>query len=516
MSTYLDIIKSENYDDIFALFESNKPSYMEANSEYSSDKTKNEFDVTKHSVMIPDENNRPDKTIWKPVMDPLTGEPAKDTSTQKAKKEKGTVKVNRVPLPLQEIIVNRRVSFLLGNPIKYDVTYNSENKQEKAVVEYVYEIEDNAKTLYKNKELARRVMSEMACAELWYLTSISEPGLWNYIAKKIGIKKPKLQFKMKVLSPWLNDKLYPLFDEYGDMIAFARGYVRTEDKSEIDHFDVFTADIIYKYAKRENGWELDSKAVSIKLDGTKISGGKVVNPIKKIPIIYHSQQKPEWANVQKMIDRLEKLLSNHGDMNDYFGEPILAIFGQIIQAIPKGDSGKILQLSEQAKASFLALDSPPESIKMEVENLEKFIYALSQTPNISFSELKAMGGKDISGYAIELLFLDAHLAVRAKEETFGIGIQRRINLIKTVIGNVLDLSLSEASESVRMKPVFTPYMPKNAKEIIETLGQATNSEIMSKQTATEKLEDEGIIPDASAEIDRLNEEAIKSLSEPVI
>ena len=53
-----------------------------------------------------------------------------------------------------------------------------------------------------------------------------------------------------------------------------------------------------------------------------------------------------------MIDRLEKVLSNHSDMNDYFGEPILAIFGQLIQAINKGESGKILQLSENAKASF--------------------------------------------------------------------------------------------------------------------------------------------------------------------
>ena len=68
---------------------------------------------------------------------------------------------------------------------------------------------------------------------------------------------------------------------------------------------------------------------------------------------------------------------------------------------------------------------------MEVDNLEKFIYAMSQTPNISFSEMKELG-KDISGFAITLLFLDAHLAVRAKEETFGLGIQRRVNLIQSV------------------------------------------------------------------------------------
>lgn len=490
MHKYLEIINSGIFSEILKLFLENKPK-----SSYKGDVAK-EFDVYNHSVMINNEENRPDKKIYKPVINPLTGEPETDPATGNPKTNPSTSKVNRVPASFQEIIVGRRVSFLLGNPVKYDATFDDNNTQEKALVEFVKEIEESAKTLYKNKELARRMFSEMEVAELWYLTELAEPGFWNYIARKIGIKKPSFQLKMKILSPFLGDILYPLFDEYGDLIAFGRSYKLSEDSKEIDHFDVYTAEVSYKYVNRDNGWELDKLAAN---------AGKIPNLANKIPIVYYQQNKPEWANVQKMIERLEKLLSNHGDMNDYFGEPILAIFGQLIQAINKGDSGKILQLSENAKASFLALDSPPESIKMEIENLEKFIYALSQTPNISFSEMKAMG-KDISGYAIELLFLDAHLAAISKEETFGIGIQRRVNLIKSFIGNVLDVSLSEASKSVRMKPVFTPYMPKNFKELVEILNQAVFYEILSRETATEKLEDAGFIADATLEQDRLKGE----------
>lgn len=490
MHKYLEIIASEVFTEIQKLFLDNKPQFN-----YKGDVAK-EYDVQNHSVMINNEDNRPDKKIFKPVINPVSGEPEKDPNTGNPKTTPATSKVNRVPASFQEIIVERRVSFLLGNQIRYDATFDDKNAKEKALVEFVSEIEDSAKTLYKNKELARRMMSEMSCAELWYLTELTEPGFWNYIARKIGIKKPSFQLRMKILSPFLGDSLYPLFDEYGDLIAFAREYKLSEGSKEIDHFDVFTADFTYKYANREEGWALDKLASN---------SGKIPNPAQKIPIIYHKQAKPEWANVQKMIERLEKLLSNHGDMNDYFGEPILAIFGQLIQAINKGDSGKILQLSENAKASFLALDSPPESIKMEIENLEKFIFALSQTPNISFAEMKAMG-KDISGYAIELLFLDAHLAAIAKEETFGIGIQRRINLIKAFIGNVLDVSLSEASKSVRIKPVFTPFMPKNLKELVDMLNQAVFNEILSKQTATEKMEEAGFIADAILEQERLKGE----------
>ena len=516
MPGYLEIINSEKFEDIYKIFIENKKSFgiKEGGQSYTSEIAKKEFDVSQHSVMVNDHENRPDKKIFKPDIDSTTGEPRMDESTGKPKVTPGTTKVNRVPASFQEIIVGRRNAFLLGNPIKYDATYDEANAKQKALVDYIYEIDDTTKMLYKNKEVARKLMSEMEVAELWYLTEVTETGFWAGIAQKIGVKKPKLQLKVKIFSPWDGDKLYPLYDAYGDMIAFAREYKLREDSKDVDHFDVYTAEITYKYARRENGWEIDTTAKSKSLDGTVISGGKLINSAKKIPIIYYRQDRPEWANVQKMIDRIEKLLSNHGDMNDYFGEPILAIFGELIQAINKGDSGKILQLSENAKASFLALDSPPESIKMEIENLERFIFALSQTPNISFSEMKSLG--DLSGVALELMFMDAHLAVMAKEEIFGMGVQRRINLIKAFIGNVLDFSLAEASQVVRMNPIFTPYMPKNMKEMIEMIGSAVYSEVLSKKTATEKLEDEGFIADAAQEQDRLREQASEDLSAPTV
>lgn len=495
MQKYLEIIKSKDFSKIQQLFLENKPKFN-----YRGDVSK-EYNVYSHPVMINDNENRPDKKIYKPVIDSVTGEPVIDEATGKTRIMPGYAKVNRVPASFQEIIVNRRVTFLLGNPIKYYATYNEDNISEKAMLDFVYAIDENAKTLYKNKEIARRLFSEMECAELWYLTEPKDSIFGNYIAKKFGIKKPRFDLRMKILSPSLGDKMYPLFDEFGDMIAFAREYKFREDGQDIQHFDVYTSEFIWKYANR-SGWALDNFAVN---------KGIIPNYAKKIPIIYHSQSKPEWANVQPMIERIEKLLSNHGDMNDYFGEPILAIFGQLIQAVNKGDSGKILQLAENAKASFLALDSPPESIKMEIENLEKFIYALSQTPNISFAEMKTMG-RDISGYAMELLFLDAHMAAIAKEEQFGMGIQRRVNLIKAFVGNVIDTSLAWASESVRIKPIFTPYMPKDMKEFIEMISQGVGTGVISKTTATEKMEQEGFISDATTEMDRLKEDESTGLN----
>jgi SPP1 family phage portal protein len=492
MISYLDIIKTGVYADVRKVFEDNKPSFDRS--------LVDQIDISKHSVAINDKLNRPDKTIYKPVVDDNTGEPVKDPSTNAPKTQRSTAKVNRVPAAIQKLIVERRTGFMLGNPVEYNVTADDKNKKDQALIDFIYEIEDNTKTLYKNKEVFRRMISQLEVAELWYLTDETEKGFWKSLARKTGLSASKLNLKMKVICDELGDVLYPLFDGYGDMVAFARLYKLKEDGLDIEHFDVYTAEMTYKYCNRED-WALDSTAPG---------GGKIPNAAKKIPVIYYSQAKPEWADVQGMIDRLEKVLSNHSDMNDYFGEPILAIFGQLIQAINKGESGKILQLSENAKASFLALDSPPESIKMEVENLQKFIYALSQTPNISFEEMKGLGG-DLSGFAITLLFLDAHMACRIKEETFGMGIQRRVNLIKAFIGNVINTSLSESAQTVRLKPVFTPYMPKNIKELIEMVDTAVTAKVMSRKTGTEKLENAGFIPDAAMEIERLQEEATEDL-----
>ena len=496
MLSYLEIIKTGVYANVRKLFDDNKPKIDRSMVE--------QMDIVNHDVMINDLLHRPDKTIDKAILD-ASGQPVMDSETNQVKTQKATAKVNRVPAAIQELIVNRRTGFMLGNPVEYNVTAQDDNKSDMALIDFIYEIEDNAKTLYKNKEIFRRMISQLEVAELWYLTEITEKGFWNSLMRKTGLTASKYNLKMKVLCQEYGDNLYPLFDGYGDMVAFGRSYKLKEDNNEIEHFDVYTAEMTYKYVNRQ-GWDFDKLAPG---------GGKIPNSVQKIPVIYYTQPLPEWANVQYMIDRLEKVLSNHSDMNDYFGEPILAIFGQLIQAINKGESGKILQLSQDAKAGFLALDSPPESIKMEIANLEKFIYALSQTPNISFEEMKSMGG-DLSGFAITLLFLDAHMACRLKEETFGIGIQRRVNLIKAFIGNVMNTSLSESAQTVRLKPVFTPYMPKNIKELIEMVDTAVTAKVMSRKTGTEKLEDAGFIPDAKTEVIRLEEEAVASLSEPTL
>jgi hypothetical protein len=53
----------------------------------------------------------------------------------------------------------------------------------------------------------------------------------------------------------------------------------------------------------------------------------IKNTIGKIPVIYYHQHLTEWHDVQPLIDRLEIIISNLADTNDYSGSPIVVAYG---------------------------------------------------------------------------------------------------------------------------------------------------------------------------------------------
>lgn len=478
-----DIIKNtDDFKAIELLFTSNRPVF-----EVEQEKAIAEYKVAKHDIL--DSSIRKAKKITKGSGD--VGADGKETTTI------DYIEPARIAMSFQSLIVDRRVGFMLTIPVKVEAIYESKvgTDKEKKLVKMIERLQNDNKMDYLNKEIARRWMSEMECAECWYLV-------------ETGKTRPKHTLKCNIWSPDLGDVLYPLKDSYGSMIAFARKYKLKEEDKEVEHFDVYTDDFEYKYVQKDNEWKLEV------LTGLNDIGEVIqanVNPIpntvRKIMIVYHTQKKPEWTDQGSMISRLETSVSNHADMNDYFGSPILAVFGEIMGFAAKGEQGKILQLADQAKANYLALDSPPESIKMEQENLEKFIYALSQTPNITFEQMMNIG--PISGVAMKMMFLDAHLAVARKEETFGIGLQRRLNIIKAAIGMVIDTTLSTEAESLQLKPVLTPYIPLNETEAIDNLSVSVTAGILSKETAVEL---NPLVEDSETEMERLQNDTTNDLA----
>ena len=97
----------------------------------------------------------------------------------------------------------------------------------------------------------------------------------------------------------------------------------------------------------------------------------------------------------------------------------------------------------KAEAQYLSWANAPESVKLEIDTLLRMIYTITQTPDISFDTVKGLGA--ISGVALQLLFMDAHLKVQDKNEIFSEYLQRRVNVLKAY--------MAEAERKDRLRAV---------------------------------------------------------------
>ena len=449
----LDIIKGNDIEAIIDLFKEKERAvtYEDCESQY---------DVRKHKIF--DTVYRKDKIINKDVIINGIVQLNDDGSAQTVT---DTVPVARIGEPFQREIVEQRIGFMLSVPVEYNMSAKDEVGN-KLIDRTKYILKKN-RIDFRNKEVLRRQMSEMECARLWYFSPEDEGA------------DTKFTLKCKVLSPALGDTLIPLKDEYDKWIAFARKYKVKEDKKDIEHFDIYTAEYEYHYANRDNKWQLETLFSP--------EGKPIANPVKnqvgKIMIGYYEQDFPEWYMVQSMIERHEVSVSNHADMNDYFGSPILAVSGEVQGFVAKGTQGQILELSADARANYLQLTTPPESILKEQDRLRELIFSLCNTADISFDKVKGIG--NLSAIALNLLFISSTMAAKTKEENFAISLQRELNIIMTAIAKVIDTKLAKGLLSVTTNPEIKVFAPKDEIEFTKMLGQAKKDGIMSIEQAVE-------------------------------
>ncbi|HRQ17710.1 MAG TPA: phage portal protein [Agriterribacter sp.] len=425
-----------------------------------------QYDVTGHDVS--DKITRQDKTVT-----------LNDGSTK-------LITVTRISVPLQKKIASTAAAFLCANPIKLQPEGKVASQEN--FTQLIERVWDKNKLDYKNLRIANILFSETECAELWYTEPIKEGSdYW------LGTSNETVKFtlRLRIMAYSLGDTLYPVFNEFGDMIAFGRGYTVQIDGQKIETLDLYTDEAMYRYQKGQSGLALTLKQANV---------------IGKIPVIYYSQPKPEWSDVQSAIDRFELSISKHGDTNDYFGAPIAKVKGTVKGYAEKGEEGKILELEEGAEIDYLTWNQSPDSIKLEQENLRSLIHDMSDTPDFSFTQMSRLG--TFSGVALRLLFMAAHLKAASKEEIFGEGVQRRINYIREAVIK-LNSSL-ESFRSISIKPLFRYYLPEDTGGDIENISTAISSGFISLQTAVER---NPLVENASEEMDRIRmqkEEEAKS------
>lgn len=394
-------------------------------------------------------------------------------------------KVARIALPLQRVIVERAVAFLFGHPVK--VTCAADGEKQAAAFEAVRRTMADNKIDSLNRRLARTVMWETEAAELWY--PVEENGFWGRIARDERFSfmrevAPQYKLRVALFSPSQGDRLYPVFDNYGDMKAFSRGYATVTDGQEKEFFETYTDSDIARFERTDKGaWELTQRQE---------------NRLGKIPVVYARQDKCEWADVQGLIERLEKLLSNFADTNDYHASPKIFVTGEIRGFARKGETGAIIEGEANSTAQYLSWQQAPESVRLEVSTLLNMIYSTTQTPDISFESVKGL--PSLSGVALRMLFLDAHLKVQNKSELFGEHLERRMNIVKRYLG-VLNKALDPQIQQIEVCQRIEPFMVDDRSAMIQALNMANGGrELVSQRTSVRMA---GLSDDPDGEYERI-------------
>lgn len=339
-------------------------------------------------------------------------------------------KVARIAVAIQKLIIKRAVSFCFGNAPEYNASPGDESEQS---VMYAFKrILADVKCNALNRKLSKALFGFKEVAEYWY--TVEKPNA------KYGFDSAA-KVRCAIFSPKFGDTLYPYFDATGDMVAFSRSYSRKVGNESVNYFETWTDEEHWLWSDGENGM-------------TVVEGYPKPVAIGKIPIVFGHQPEFETEDVNNLVDRLETLLSNFADTNDYHASPKIFVTGQINGWSKKGESGAVIEGEDGATMQYVSWQNAPESVKLEIETLLKLIYTITQTPDISWDAVK---GLNVSGVALKLLFMDAHLKVQDKCEIFDDYLARRSNIILALIG-LMNGQLAKACDTIEIEPEIVPYI----------------------------------------------------------
>lgn len=381
-----------------------------------------------------------------------------------------TEEVARISLPIEQDIVNIHVAFTVGN--EPQLKSDTEDEKEKDILKTVKGIFRENKMRFQNKRELRSWLSEKEVCEYWYRVENDSfwHKMWNKIASLIGMETmPKYKLKMQVWSPFRGDRMYPIFsDEGDDYLGIGREYeYQLPNKSTKKCFMLVTGNMVYQVENINGTWQ-DS-------DGYPFSHG-----FKKNPTIYSYRRETLCENIREARESLETLTSDFSDAIKMNFFPKLILEGDMENggAVNIGKS-HMLKITNGGKAYYLDWNQTSDMVKTQIDNLLVRCYSLTNTPLISFDQLKGTG-QFPSGTAFDFMFMATLFAVERHWEDMGEFFQRRVNFLISAIGSLVP-TLSEASVTIDVDVVQRPYRIEDLSKRISDATNGVNAHVMSRK-----------------------------------
>nr|DAJ75340.1 MAG TPA: portal protein [Caudoviricetes sp.] len=434
---------------------------------------KKQYDVKKHDI-FQNKHKYPDQSILIPITDE-DGNPMLDANG-KERFRKSYRALNRVGLPYQKRIVNIATMFQTAIPYKYTA-------EDSPLFTAFQEVIKANKMSFSDSKICTEVKRYTQVAELWYTEEEEN--------EKYGVPS-KFLLRHKVLSPE-NYKLYPRFDDNNNLISFA---IESTTKEGETVFQAFTAEFVYTFTTKNGQTTTEVKP----------------NIIGKIPVVLYEQEKPEWEDVQHLIEIAEVQRTYFSESNRKFGEPILMIAGKVDGKMSGNNTGgKVFEVKDGGNVQFVVPPNANESFDKEMSMNRRDIHELSNTPDLS-DEFYAGKGNMLSGVGRKLAWLPAHLKVKDNEAIFIPALQRRINIILAFLSKMY-LPFEKELKDIDITPIITPFDIDDDTEMIRTLMEANGGKpLISQREAMQRFG----ITDPEAQLQQIKDEENSNLNESAI
>lgn len=386
-----------------------------------------------------------------------------DTETRKDKIHKNGQKdiASRIYIGWEQLLVKRMTEFTCAIPIKrvYHNTEDSEVRQQ---------IAQAKERIYKyariDAENVRRLHAYYAGCEIF--------TIW-YVEKKqntlYGFNCP-YKLKCRTYSPMDRVKLYPLFDDRGDMIAMSFAYETKRGTLKTYYFETFTADKHYKWVQ-ENG---EYKAVN---DPENIE-------ILKIPGAYMWRPQPVYHGLSHIREEAEYTLSRNSDVIAYNSAPILKVSGELAGQEEKGASKRVYRVENGGDVSYVSWSQAIEALKYQVDMLTNLFWTQSQMPDISFANMKSLG--NIGFDARQTLLTDAHLKIGDESCAIYEFLDRESNVINAFLKKMNTAWASEV-DNIETEHIITPFIQNDEKAEIGKWMEASGGKPVISQLDAIKL-----------------------------
>lgn len=360
----------------------------------------------------------------------------------------GVESVTRVPLDLMKVTARRMTELVCGIPVKrlYKPADIPGGAEAAALLEAIYR---HNRINAVNVERLNMLFAGCEVATLWYATE-DRNSLY-------GVDSP-LKLRCRNYSPMRGDRLYPLFDRYGDLIALSFGYSRTEAGKEQEYFDTYTADRHIKFFN-DGGWQITEDERTT---------------LGKIPAVYMYRPTPVWENNAPIVYEMEWALSRNGNYLRRNSKPVFAVFAddQVQFGGEKSQDKEyrtVMQFPAGSNAQYITWAQAVENLKFYVQELRSQYFSSLQMPDFSMDNMKTV---PMSGEARKMVFLDAQMKVQDESGRILEFLDREMSVVKS-FARIIAPSLTSAIDLLPVDMLITPYRIDDPSETIQNIMTAT-------------------------------------------